>query len=114
MWDVLYQKLSDKKIISGVIGSVAVILTYVIFAPLATYILHNPWWVSGGVQRIFHYILVEGSIATIGGFFVFYLSQKIADKLDANLANKVLLSPKIRWMGTFSMVVAASLIALAV
>jgi len=64
-FEIIHAWLKNRLISRGIIGVITVFIFNTTFALVATFILKNPWWVSGGITKMLNFILIEGSITAV-------------------------------------------------
>jgi len=79
---IIHAWLANRSIPRGIIGAITVFVFNTTFALVATYILQNPWWVSGGITKILNFILIEGSLTAVLVFGIYILVYFAGNKIQ--------------------------------
>jgi len=85
-FEVVYHLMGRiKGHLRGFIGSVTLWVCFTAFALIMTYLVKYRWWAEGGLPKVLHYILVDGSYAAIGGFLTFNLGERLGRSIKPYL-----------------------------
>lgn len=64
-----------------------VYIDFALFALLVRYLLHNPWWVSGGWERFWSYVGISGTLAAVFSLPAMFLGVFVAKRWRDSIAN---------------------------
>ena len=111
-FEIIYAWLGNRNVSRGIIGAVTVLFFNTAFALVATFILRNQWWVSGGLSKSVRFIFLEGSITAVLAAGMFILGEMAGNRLLQSRAGWALTA--IRSFNFVSIILAVSVAVIAI
>jgi hypothetical protein len=111
VYSFLFQGKQPRAFRKALIAPLTIWIGFTVFAFIAVYLIQSPWWVTGGLAKIGHYVLVEGSIAAVVGFLLMQLGSMVGGLVLPSLRRLQYEKVGMYYAGTCVIVVCASVLA---